>query len=223
MKRKRLIILLPALLLMCSAGCQTLPSRSIPDKLVPFTAQHLEDFGEFLGEIQFFISRQIVLHRTIESETKDVAGTIHTIQVEKDVYIKSITFPAKTPGVLSGFNGESLNIQFEAAPDGGNRSLPFRPRDLAGGGGKPENTVFVFDQKRITYDGSDFEVHYEVEAVAVTAEDDTIYADKAREDQGQYITKKQFPILLINPVRKINRYREENRVVPGVWEPDSSQ
>lgn len=223
MKQKWLIFLIPALLLAWCAGCQTLPNRSIPDKLVPFTVQHLEDFSEFLEEIQFFISRQIVLHRTIESETKDVAGTIHTIQIEKDIQITSITFPAKTPGVFSGLNGETLNIQFEAAPEGGNRSLPFRPRVLAGGGGKPKNTVFVFDQKKITYNGNDFEVHYEVEAVAVTPEDDTIYADKAREDQEQFIAKKQFPILLINPVRKINRYREQNRVVPGVWEEDPQE
>ncbi|MCP3955710.1 MAG: hypothetical protein GY697_26360 [Desulfobacterales bacterium] len=216
MKLKWLIILLPALLLW--SGCQTLPNRSVPEKLVPFTAEHMADFSEYLEEIQFYIGRQIVLHRIIESETKDVTGTIHTIQVEKDLQVKSITFPAKTPGVLFGIDAGILNIQFEPARDGRSRTIPFRPRGIAGGGDKPENTVFVFDKAEIVYDDSEYKVYYEEEDVAVTEEDNTIFAEKARSEQGQFITKKRWPILLINPVRQISRYKEENRVVPGVWE-----
>ena len=223
MKRNWLIIFLPALLLWSGIGCQTLPNRSVPERLVPFTAKDMEDYGDYLDRIQFFISRPIVLHRAIESEKKDVTGAVHTIQVEKDLQIQSITFPARTPGVLFGVTDGVLNIQFEPGRDGRPRVLPFRPRHLAGGGDKPEKTVFVFDKETITYDGSEFKVHYEEEDVPVTAEDNTIYAEKARSEQGQYITKKRFPILLINPVRKINRYKEDNRVVPGMWEKDSPE
>lgn len=221
MKKTWLIVLLPALVIWSGTGCQTLPHRSVPEKLVPFTAKHLKDYGEYLEKIQFFISRQIVLHRSVESETKEVTGAVHTIQIEKDTEIQSITFPAKTPGVLYGIDGDNLNVQFEPARDGRSRTIPFRPRRRVAGDNKPENVVFVFDKEEIVYDGSDYKVYYEQEDVAVTAEDKTIFADKARSEQGQYITKKRFPILLINPVRQINRYKEENRVVPGVWEDDS--
>ncbi len=220
MKQKWLIILLPVLLLWSGVGCQTLPNRSIPEKLVPFTAKHLEDYGEYLEEIQFFISRKIVLHRSIESETKEVTGAVHTIQVEKDTEIQSITFPAQTPGVLFGIDAGTLNVQFEPAREGRSRAIPFRQRSLARGDGKPEKVVFVFDKENIVYDGNTYNVYYEEEDVAVTEEDKTIYAEKARSEQGQYITKKRLPILLINPVRKISRFKEENRVVPGVWEED---
>jgi hypothetical protein len=220
MKRRWLIILLPALLLWSGVGCQTMPRRSVPEKLVPFTAKHLKDYGEYLEEIQFFISRKIVLHRSIESETRDVTGAIHTLQVEKDTEIQSITFPAQTPGVLFGMDAGSLNVQFEPARDGRSRAIPFRQRSLAGGDGKPERVVFVFDKENIVYDGNTYNVFYEEEVVTVTEEDNTIYAEKARSEQGQYIIKKRFPILLINPVRKISRFKEENRVVPGVWEED---
>jgi hypothetical protein len=221
MKKTWLIIFLPALVIWSGTGCQTMPHRLAPEKLVPFTAKHLEDYGEYLEKIQFFISRQIVLHRSIESETKDVTRGVHTIQIEKDTEIQSITFPAQTPGVFFGKDGAILNVQFEPARDGRSRTIPFRPRRLAAKENKPENVFFVFDKDEIVYDGSDYKVYYEEEDVAVTPEDKTIFADKARSEQGQYITKKRFPILLINPVRQINRYKEENRVVPGVWEDDS--
>ncbi len=220
MKQRWLIILIPVLLLWSGVGCQTLPNRSAPEKLVPFTAKHLEDYGKYIEEIQFFISRQIVLHRSIESETKDVTGVIHTIQVEKDTEIQSITFPAQTPGILFGMDAGTLNVQFEPAREGRSRAIPFRQRSLVRGGAKPEKIVFVFDQEAIAYDGNTYKVFYEEEDVVVTEEDNTIYAEKARSEQGQYITKKRLPILLINPVRKISRFKEENRVVPGVWEED---
>jgi len=163
------------------------------------------------------------LHRSIESETKDVTGAVHTIQVEKDTEIQSITFPAQTPGVLFGMDAGSLNVQFEPAREGRSRAISFRQRSLTRGDGNPEKVVFVFDKETIVYDGNTYKVYYEEEEVAVTEEDKTIYADKARSEQGQYITKKRLPILLINPVRKISRFKEENRVVPGVWEEDPSE
>ncbi len=223
MKQKWLIILIPVCLLWSGVGCQTLSNRSVPEKLVPFTAKHLEDYGEYIEEIQFFISRQIVLHRSIESETKDVTGDVHTIQVEKDTEIQSITFPAQTPGVLFGVDAGTLNVQFEPAREGRSRAIPFRQRNLVHGDGKPEKIVFVFDKEAIVYDGNSYKVFYEEEDVVVTEEDNTIFAEKARSEQGQYITKKRLPILLINPVRKISRFKEENRVVPGVWEEDPSE
>lgn len=223
MKLKWLIAVVPAFLLLCGAGCQTLPRRSVPDELVPFTARHMEDFGEYLEEIQFYISRQIVLYRSIESETKDVTGAVPTIQVEKDMQIQSITFPAKTPCVLFGIDEDTLNVQFEPARDGRSRTLPFRRKSPVGGDGTPENLFFVFDEAKIAYDGSEYKVHFEEEDVAVTEADDTVYAEKARSEQGQYITRKRYPILLINPVRKISRFKEENRVVPGMWEENPSE
>jgi len=223
MKKIGLIGSLSVAMLWAGTGCQTMPRRSVPDTLVPFTARHMEDFGEYLEEIQFFISRQVVLHRTIESGTKDVTGAVKTVQVEKDMQIQSITFPARTPGVLFGIDDLTLHIQFEPGQDGQVNSLPFRPRSVAGGEGQPDKTVFVFDQADIVYGGSEFKVHYEEEDVAVTAADDTIYAEKARAEQGQFITKKRYPILLINTVRKINRYQEDNRVVPGMWEDNAPE
>jgi hypothetical protein len=91
MKKIGALCFLSVLFLWFGAGCQTMPKRSVPDTLVPFTARHMEDFGEYLEKIQFFISRQVVLHRTIESETKDVTGTVQTIQVEKDMQRKGET------------------------------------------------------------------------------------------------------------------------------------
>jgi hypothetical protein len=220
MKPKWMLFLLPVLLLCSAGGCQTVPNRSVSGDLVPFTTRHMEDFGEYLEEIQFYISRQVVLHRSVESETRDVTGTVHTIQIEKDTQIQSITFPARTPGVLFGVADGILNIQFEPARDGRRRTLPFRPRLPAKVADKPENVVFVFDQTEIDYDGSAYQVHFEKEDVAVTEADDTVFAEKARAEQEQFITKKRFPILLINPIRKISRFKEENRVVPGVWEED---
>jgi len=223
MKLKWLISLLPVLLLVGSVGCQTAPRRSVPSELVPFTAQHMEDFTEYLEEIQFYISRRIVLHRSTESETRDVAGTVRTMQIEKDLQVQSITFPVKTPGVLFGVAEGVLNIQFEPARDGRSRTLPFRPRRLADSEDKSENVVFVFDNPAIVYDGIEYEVYFEEEDIAVTEADDTVFAEKARAEQGQFITKKRFPVLLINPVRKISRIKEDNRVVPGVWEEDSPE
>ena len=220
MKQKWLMILLPVFLLVGSLGCQKAVRRSIPSELVPFTAQHREDFTEYLEEIQFYISRRVILHRSTESETRDVTGAIHTMQIEKELQVKSITFPAKTPGVLFGVEDDVLNIQFEPARDGRRRTLPFRPRRLAASEDKPENVVFVFDSPTIDYDGNEYEVYFEEEDVAVTEADGTIYAEKARAEQGQFITKKRYPVLLINPVRKISRFKEDNRVVPGVWEED---
>ena len=220
MKPKWLILCVAVPLLWCGAGCQTLPRRAVPDELVPFTARHMEDYGEYLKEIQFYISRQIVLHRSIESETSEVTGDVRTIQVEKDMQIQSISFPAKTPGVLSGIGEDTLNVQFEPDPDGSRRTLPFKRKSPIGGDGSPENMYFVFDEAEVIYGGSEYNVYYEEEAVAVTAADDTVYAEKARSEQGQFITRKRFPILLINPVRKISQVKEDNRVVPGMWAED---
>jgi len=220
MKPKWLIIFVPVLLLWFGVGCQTMPRRAVPDELVPFTARHMEDYGEYLEKIQFYISRQIVLHRSVESETREVTGDVHTLQVEKDMQIQSITFPAKTPGVLSGIDADTLNVQFEPAQDGSRRTLPFKRRSPIGGDGTPENMYFVFDEARIAYGGNEYNVFYEKEAVAVTEADDTVYAEKARSEQGQFITRKRFPLLLINPVRTISKVKEENRVVPGMWEED---
>ncbi len=221
MNIKWLIILLPVLAFSSVTGCAV--TRTVPDQLVPFTEKHMEDFGDYLEQIQFYVSRQIVLHRTIESEKKDVTGEIHTIQVEKNMKVQSITFPAKTPCVLFGIDEATLKVQFEPARDGRSRTIPFRKRNLVEGDNKPENVVFVFDSETISYDGDEYEVYYEEVDVAVTEKDNTIYAEKARSEQGQYIAKKRFPILLINPVRKISRFNEENRIVPGVWEEDPSE
>jgi len=221
MKIKWLIVLLPVLVFAGVAGCKTISSRTAPDSLVPFTGKHMEDFSEYLEDIQFYISREIVLHRATEFEKKDVTGEIHTIQVEKKLKVQSITFPAKTPCVLFGIDGDTLDVQFEPARDGRNRTIPFRKRNLAVDGSNPENVVFVFDRENISYDGNEYKVYYEEEEVAVTEKDSAIYAEKARSEQEQYIIKKRFPILLINPVRRISRFNEENRVVPGVWKEGS--
>ena len=217
MKIKWLIILLPVLVFSGVAGCTTIAHRTGSGKLVPFTGKHMEDFSEYLEEIQFFISRKIVLHRATESEKMDVNGEIHTIQVEKNLKVQSITFPAKTPCVLFGIDDNTLQIQFEPARDGRNRTIPFRKKRLIEGDTGPGNVVFVFDSETIFYDGNEYRVYYEEEDVAVTEKDNVIYAEKARSEQKQYIIRKRFPILLINSVRKIRRFNEENRIVPGVW------
>ncbi len=223
MKIKWLIILITVLVFTGAVGCQTTANRTVPGKLVPFTGKHLEDFSEYLEEIQFYISWQVILHRTIESEQKDVTGEIHTIQVEKNLNVQSITFPAKTPCVLFGIDGDTLNVQFEPAREGRNRTLPFSKRGLIPGSDKPATTVFAFDNVSIAYDGEEYRVYFEEEDVAVTEKDDTLFAEKARSEQGQYRIKKRFPILLINPVIEIGRVTEERRTVPGAWKEDSAK
>ncbi len=223
MKIKWLIVLIPVFVLLGLTGCKTTDNRTAPGKLVAFTGKHLEDFGEYLGEIQFYISRQIVLYRTVTTEQKDVTGKIHTIQIEKNLNVQSITFPAKTPCVLFGFNGDTLNAQFEPAREGRRRTVPFSKKRLISGDDKPENTVFAFDKESLAYDGEEYQVYYEEEDVVVTEKDDTIFAEKARSEQAQYRIKKRFPILLINPVIEIGRVTEEHRVVSGAWEGDFPQ
>ncbi len=218
MKIKWLIVFLPVFVFAGATGC-----RTAPGKLVPFTGMHMEKYSEQLEDVQFFISRQVVLHRSTESEKKEVTGKIHTLQVEKNLNIQAITFPAKTPGVLFGIDDVTLNVQFEPAREGRSRTIPFRKRNLVAGSEKPENAVFVFDSEMIAYDGEAYQVYYEEENVAVTEEDNTVYAEKANAEQGQFITKKRFPILLINPVKNIGRLTEDNRTVSGVWEDTSPQ
>ncbi|HHJ49679.1 MAG TPA: hypothetical protein ENJ88_02090 [Phaeodactylibacter sp.] len=147
MKNTRLFLLAFGVLLFASCS----------DRLVPFTQDLYEEYrwtDEDLQKIQFYLSQDILLYRTIKSGDTEI--TRGEIRIRDGVKVEEIVIPAGTPGVfLFSPKANRMAISFE---DGDKYFLMFGPNEKLDG-----RYVLLADkwekhQGTVTYGGSWYKV-----------------------------------------------------------------
>ncbi len=147
MKNTRLFLLAFGVLLFASCS----------DRLVPFTQDLYEEYrwtDEDLQKIQFYLSQDILLYRTIKSGDTEI--TRGEIRIRDGVKVEEIVIPAGTPGVfLFSPKANRMAISFE---DGDKHFLMFGPNEKLDG-----RYVLLADkwekhQGTVTYGGSWYKV-----------------------------------------------------------------
>ena len=88
-------------------------------------SQELRDViaPEEFQQLQFYVSHEIRLRRTLTSEDRDVAAG--NLRIDHDKRIEEIVIPAYTPGVVLSGKGDKLMVSFEPPVDGKERFLVF--------------------------------------------------------------------------------------------------
>lgn len=112
--------LVAALLVICVAGCS-------PNKRL-FRHADRTAYESQLGDLQFYIDREVYLSRMLESRESGVSPD-HQIRKLAGRRIEEILLKKETPGVLVGIEGKELLISFEPPRAGEERVFRFVPVD----------------------------------------------------------------------------------------------
>jgi hypothetical protein len=107
MLRRALLLVLASLTLTLGTGCGA--------TLVPFTHDLRDRNGlsnEDLKNLQYYISRKIVLRRELESGGKEITGA-HQLVIVSGKRVEEVVIEELTPGVAVGVGPETLAVSFE--------------------------------------------------------------------------------------------------------------
>ncbi|QTA85763.1 Uncharacterized protein dnm_017770 [Desulfonema magnum] len=197
---------------MLVAGCRS---------FVPFTYEQGKEFKNYLPNIQFYISQQILLQRGVESEEKIITSDSRKIRVEKNRKIMEIKIPKHTPGICRKTDGDELNklyIQFEPPSENKERLIPFNKISKYDPvTDDPGAYMYQFKDREIIYEGKKYTVLFSQKKTRVSKGDTDIYANKTDETtQNHYFIKILYPLLIIDPVEHSSRFEKERRTVSGV-------
>jgi hypothetical protein len=107
MLRRALLLLLATMTLTLATGCGA--------TLVPFT-HDLRDrnnlSNEDLKNLQYYVSRKIVLRRELESGSKEVTGA-HQLVIVSGKRVEEVVIEELTPGVAVGVGPKTIAVSFE--------------------------------------------------------------------------------------------------------------
>ena len=223
--RAFLFVLICVPLAGCSAGvpfyCNWSPCLFLPScrSLELFSDEYRVRLESFLPQVQFYLSRDLVLVREMEITEERIEAPSHRVRLEKDRRILEIRIPAGTPGVLREATPEVLWVAFEDPGDGLPRRIPFRRTPIRTGKAdleSPANFVYQFSEPIVRYEGERFEARFVHEGVPVSPEDVSVYAPPAKRAPGVHRIRKTFyPALMIDLVEQEAR-RRERRTAEGL-------
>ena len=225
LRRGCLVPLLLAVLAGCAPGppffCDWRPCLFLPSCRSPalFTDEYRVRLESRLPRVQFYLSRDLVLRREMETTEEVIDIPSHRIRIERDRRILEIEFPAGTPGVLRDVDGDTLWVVFEDRADGLFRSLPFRRtpiRTAASDMDDPANFVYQFAESRVRYEGAWFEARFVREGVPVTPSDVTVHAPPADRETGVHRIRKTFYPALTIALFEHEAFHRERRRAEGV-------